>query len=127
MIFMALILIQTQINIKTKKKRELKEKKRITKETKRKKEIKEDNNEDDSILKINDQDKGKTASEKVVNMEEYMKMHQPKIDWGEINKNQNSNIKSSENENQNQNNVEKNSVIEEQINSNNDISYSKKN
>ena len=56
-----------------------------------------------------------------------MKMHQPKIDWGEINKNQNSNIKSSENENQNQNNVEKNSVIEEQINSNNDISYSKKN
>ena len=71
--------------------------------------------------------KEKLQSEKVVNMEEYMKMHQPKIDWGEINKNQNSNIKSSENENQNQNNVEKNSVIEEQINSNNEISYSKKN
>ena len=92
-----------------------------------KEEIKEDNNEDGSIPEVNDEDKGKSASEKVANMEEYMKMHKPKIDWGEINKNQNNIIKSSENENQNQSAVEKNSVIEEQINSNNDISHSKKN
>ena len=88
-------------------------------------EIKEDNNEDGSIPEVNDEDKGKTASEKVANMEEYMKMHKPKIDWSEINKNQNNNIKSSENENQNQISVEKKSIIEEQINSNNDISNSK--
>jgi len=92
-----------------------------------KEEIKEDNNEDGSIPEINDEDKGKTASEKVANMEEYMKKHQPKIDWGQINKDQNNNIKISTNENQNQSAVEKNSVIEEQINSNNDISHSRKN
>ena len=96
-------------------------------EDEEKEEIKEDNNEDGSIPEVNDEDKGKTASEKVANMEEYMKMHKPKIDWGEINKNQNNNIKSSDNENQNQSAVVKNSVIEEHINSNNDISHSKRN
>ena len=77
------------------------------------KEIEDDKN--NAIVKENDNE---DAEDKQKKMEEYMKSHQPKINWGE-----NKNIKP---ENENDNDVIKTSVIEEQINSNIENSHRSK-
>ena len=67
-----------------------------------------------AIIKDNDNE---NEEDKLKKMEEYMKSHQPKINWEE-----NKNIKP---ENENDNDVIKTSVIEEQINSNIENSHNK--
>ena len=89
---------------------DINEKKNVNKENEN-----EINNNKNENLNENEEDKQKK-------MEEYMKSHQPKIDWGQNNNNLNSNKNENENENEVINNDE---VIEEQINSNIENSRSK--
>ena len=101
---------------KEKTKKELEEREREKEEEQdEEQEIEQEDDKNKAIVKENDNE---DAEDKQKKMEEYMKSHQPKINWGE-----NKNIKP---ENENDNDVIKTSVIEEQINSNIENSHRSK-